>query len=164
MGSKCINLARTSAASLALAVSAGLAADPPTKSTVSVHELGKSVTLVGVLGKPLAQMMSVRGSWAYPNYTAKDNSLRFTVTHVDGRQLSEPVVFYAAQVEAVNGNREPVRPRDGAVWTLRAYEWGEYLRKPNEYWNEFAGGVAAGEPAWQASPFVSRLQGVLQAK
>ena len=60
------------------------------------------------LGKPLAQMMTIRGSWAYPeNKLVKDYSLILTVTHVDDQPLAKAVLFNVARVSAVG--------RDGTI-------------------------------------------------
>src|SRR5262245_53336621 len=58
---------------------------PPPQQRVNVDEIGGSVVLIGRLGKPLGEKMTVRGQWVPAPQRAKDNSPRFNVTEVDGK-------------------------------------------------------------------------------
>src|SRR5262245_47473281 len=73
------------------------AAQEPT-AVVSVADIGNRVTLVGLLGKQLGTMMEVSGTWRYPGPNVKDDSMRFIVSHVDGKELEKPVEFNVAQI------------------------------------------------------------------
>jgi len=134
---------------------------------VSVTDIGKKVIIIGRLGEPLREIMSVQGRWAYPDQSqgsTKDYSLLFHVTHVKGRQLDQPVVF--ATVHAVTERRgapqpQEVKPREGETWELRAYETGGYCGEPDDYWKEYGGRpVQYSEWGWG---FVTTLEGVLKA-
>jgi hypothetical protein len=52
---------------------------------INVEDIGDSVILIGRLGKPLGTKMKMRGLWSMPEAVQKDNSPRFTVTHIDGK-------------------------------------------------------------------------------
>lgn len=157
--------------SAAAAFSPILGEDQSPPASVSVDDIGRKVTLVGRLGQPLGTMMTIQGHWAYPDASkgpAKDNSIRFTVSHVNGKPLSELVEFDVAQVRAVSAEGDSAIPeqadhRDslgGVSWTLRGFETGRFDRIPDGYWKELGTG-------WPALPyyvrtFTSELVGVVQ--
>lgn len=150
-----------------------LAEDQPPPATVSVADIGTKVALVGRLGQPLGAMMTLRGRWAYPVESpgpVKDNSIRFTVSHVNGKQLAQPVEFNVAQIDAVSadgksaipGRREGQAALDGVSWTFRAYETGRFDKIPEEYWKERGTGPP-GLPYWTTT-FTSKLVGIVQGR
>ncbi len=77
------------------------AKDKPATIDVRVDEIGESVRLIGRLGVPLEQMITAEGVWQYPPGIAKDGSLIFSVSSVDGKPLEKPVEFYRARVDAI---------------------------------------------------------------
>ncbi|WP_345327489.1 hypothetical protein [Novipirellula rosea] len=116
------------------------------------NKIGKSVTLVGRLGKPLATKLQLRGRWKVqevsrvPNYMR--SPVRFVVFEVDGKQLAESVEFGHDQIEAeflkwptsdhtavpIRTNAMPSKPEslDGEEWTMTAYETGRFIAIPSE--------------------------------
>jgi hypothetical protein len=114
--------------------SASPASSEPTRSsnvTVSVEEIGKSVTLIGRLGKPLGQQCEIRGRWWLPEPLVKDYSPRFTVLEVDGVRLDQPIEFNIGQIEARTVEFDNALPPferwdslDGQEWRMFAYENG----------------------------------------
>jgi hypothetical protein len=138
---------------------------PPTD--VCVDEIGKGVRLIGRLGAPLEQMITVEGSWSYPPGNPKEGSLIFSASSVDGKALEKPVQFYAGLVDVVQQGKK-VTPNGGEKWTLRGFETGQYHyqgKTPAEYYRE------SGKPApetMQAAvwmrPFTSNLVGVLRSR
>ncbi len=71
-----------------------IAAEEPT-TNVSVEDIGTKVALIGRLGQPLGKTMEVKGTWRREPYLrSKDDSARFTVTHVNGKVLTNPVAFH----------------------------------------------------------------------
>ena len=140
------------------------------KLRVSVDDLGKTAELIGRLGKPLGTWVTVKGTWALPVPDAKDDSLRFTVTYVNGAKLKKPVEFDVALVQAVDRRGNDVTPKfenrdkfDGQAWTLKAYETGRFHVAPPEY--DKAIGIVPGsmqEPYWIRRPFTPEIHGVLQ--
>ena len=141
--------------------------------TVSVEDIGSKVTLVGRLGQPLGKMMEVKGTWRMPDDVVKDYSLRFIVSHVNGKPLKEPVEFNVAQIDAVSKYGNTAIPKyawpieeqstlDGVAWTLRAYETGRIDSIPPQYWKE-RGTLEHARPYWTES-FTSQLVGVVQPR
>lgn len=162
------------AAALAIGIPIILAPSAPAedgdrKIHVSVDDLGNTAELVGRLGKPLGTWVTIQGEWTLPKKVVKDYSLRFTVTHVDGAKLEQPVEFNVAQVSVVNSRGESVIPKrenqkqfDGQSWKLKAYETGRFHITPPEYLKAI--GIQPGSmgEAHYIRPFTSEIDGVLQ--
>ena len=134
---------------------------------VNVSEIGRSVILVGRLGKPLGQKMKIRGRWAKPNAQAKDYSPRFTVIELDGGKLDPPVEFNIAQITALTEEHKqalPDRERygllDGQTWEMVAYETGRIGLIPDEAHENAPVFPIVGRP-YYTSPFTSELVAVV---
>jgi hypothetical protein len=151
-----------------------LRADRKPSIEVSVEDIGTKVTLVGRLGQPLGKMMEVKGTWSYPllhtrpgEPPAKDDSLRFEVSHVNGKRLPKPVEFHVGLIKAVEKNGKNAIPKyeehktlDGVSWTLRAYETGRFDDVPEGYRKEL--GEPLRQPPAGQRTFTSELVGVVQ--
>jgi hypothetical protein len=132
----------------------------------SVDEVGKHLTLIGRLGKPLGTMMTVRGKWSYPKELVKDGSLRFTVSHVNDQPLGQPFEFNIRQLAVVTKNGTSAIPTSreggaklaGTEWTIRAYESGSVEIIPADFWKE----TAPYARPYYFRDFTSKLNGVLQ--
>ncbi len=129
------------------------------KLAINVDDIGTKVTLVGRLGQPLGKMMKLRGSWKYPNGLAKDYSLRFTVTEVNGHKLATPVEFNIEQISARTQDDKGAIPEyerrkdlDGVAWTLNAYETGRFSAYPSD--------VVVQHPYWWRT-FTSEVVGTV---
>ncbi len=109
--------------------------EPPQQ--VSVMEIGRSVTLMGQLGKPLGHSMEISGRWFNPDVeferVNKDNSARFRIESVDGKKLKEPIDYSIWQfryMQTIDDERWEIKDLDrdsklpGQVWTMIAYETG----------------------------------------
>jgi hypothetical protein len=163
----CAVLVLLSAGTTQLLLSADKERKP--KVTVPVEAIGSDVTLIGRLGEPLATMMEVKGTWNRPDGNVKDNSPRFTVTHVNGKQLDAPVVFHIGQVSAKTPDRAEAVPEvrdwdklDGSAWRMRAYETGALYFEPKEYQEAFdKPPLPVSVPNWMRG-FSSRLVGVVK--
>lgn len=132
---------------------------------VSVDEIDKGLVLIGRLGKPLGTLMTVKGKWSYPEEPVKDGSLRFTVSHVDGKELGKPVELNVKQLDVVTKKGSKAIPSydgharlAGKEWTLRAYETGSIEIMPEGYFNE----TPAFARPYYFRDFTSKLTGVLQ--
>lgn len=142
-----------------------LAAEKARPVEVSVDEIDKSLVLIGRLRKPLGTLMTVRGKWSYPEEPAKDSSLRFTVSHLDGKELGKPVEFNVRQLDVVTKKGSKAIPSydghprlAGKEWTLRAYETGSIEMIPEEYFKE----TPPHAVPYYFDTFTSKLTGVLQ--
>jgi len=138
-------------------------ADRKRTIAISVEDIGTKVTLVGRLGEPLGKLMEVKGTWGYPDARVKDYSLRFRVSHVNGKRLPKPVEFNVAQVKAATRSGKNAIPQfkdhktlEGVSWTLRAYETGRFRGVPEELDT-----AASASPYWWKT-FTSELVGVVQ--
>jgi hypothetical protein len=138
---------------------------------ISVEEIGKSVVLVGRLGVPLGEKMEISGYWHFPaKPNAKDSSIRFTVTIVNGKKLAQPVEFNHGQLDFSNREHRNVIPDfkahrelDGQTWTLIAYETGSIQITPDEYRDKSPVFPVVGMP-YYTRPFTSQLVGVVKRK
>ena len=99
------------------------AADERSKpKTVDLAEIvDGQVQIVGLLGKPIGEVVDLRGVWAEPpNLSGTKEPRRFEVTHVNGNRLKEPVAYLSHSVH--QWNRNPVVSKTGDVWEMIAYE------------------------------------------
>ncbi|WP_339683990.1 hypothetical protein [Gimesia maris] len=112
---------------------------------IDVSKIGSSVTLIGRLGKPLAMVMQIKGTWVADK--VKGEPPRFSITQVDGVKLDKPIVLHKGQLH-VTTKKLPIsagkeyfdayldyeRPSSliGEEWTMRAYETGHIDLTPNE--------------------------------
>lgn len=133
---------------------------------ISVDEIGTSVVLVGRLGVPLGKKMEVSGYWHFPVPDAKDASIRFTVTTVNGKKLAKPIEFNHEQLDFSNREHRNVIPAfkgrrelDGQTWTLSAYETGSIQIIPDE-----DGVESPVQVPYYTRPFTSQLVGIVQRK
>lgn len=82
--------------------------------------------IIGTLGRPLGELIAVRGQWVRPSSPAtgalKDASLRVRITHVDGARLKRPVEFHRGLVIGLASAR--IEPGDDEQVELRGYETG----------------------------------------
>ncbi len=134
---------------------------------IRVSDIGKTVTLIGQLGKPLGQKLTVRGRWSIPvskekGTVLKDNSPRFTVTEVDGVRFEGKVEFNIGQIRPATYRRKNPLPDfedwaslDNQVWTMTVYETGSVQIRPMER-GEDADFPIVGNP-YYFRPFTSEL-------
>lgn len=152
------------------AMSSPLVLSEPQKTEqlrVSVDDIGKRLLLIGPLGEPLGTLMTIKGTWNYPDSLVKDGSLRFRVTHVNAKKLESEVELNIAQVKATDRNGNLAIPKNersrslvGVSWTVRGYESGRFNGKPEGFWKETDSGPAA-SPYW-FDIFTSELICVVQ--
>jgi hypothetical protein len=125
---------------------------------------------VGRLGVPLGEKMELTGYWHFPkSQPAKDGSIRFSVTSVNGSKLSQPIEFNHAQLNVTNSEHRNIIPdfRDHReleeqVWTLIAYETGRIQITPDEYQSKSPVFPIAGMP-YCTEPFTSQIVAVLKS-
>jgi hypothetical protein len=147
-------------------VSAGTA-EP--KQRISVDEIGRSILLVGRLGEPLGEKMELSGYWHFPKTPhPKDDSIRFSVTSVNGNKLKEPIEFNHEQVEVTDFLHRSLIPDfkdhrqlENQVWTLIAYETGRIQIMPDEYQSKSPVFPVAGM-SYYTRPFTSQIVAVLK--
>jgi hypothetical protein len=96
--------------------------------TVKASDLIKKVTVIGELGHPLGEVVTIRGKWRNDLDKGGEGSC-FVVTHVNGRKLDREVKFWEPHVlpwkERYKGTgMDPIRPSTGEVWDLSGFESG----------------------------------------
>lgn len=121
---------------------------------VLASEIGHRVQIVSDLGKPLGELMTIRGRWIEPPPEVyKDNPWEFVVTVVDGIKLNPPVRLkkhylsylgrsYAEELDPLP-HPDDIKRVGSEVWELRGYEaafyggpppapaWKEYVQQLN---------------------------------
>ena len=117
---------------------------PKVQQKIPVAEIGKGVQLIGRLGHPLGTMVTLTGTWAYPDQSkgpTKIYDLQFTIRTVNGEPLMPPLVVDVWLMHVLDKNKQNAIPSHdrhaelaGASWSIRGYETGRYTVTPDEYW------------------------------
>lgn len=95
---------------------------------VKASDLIKKVRIIGELGYPLGEVVTIQGKWRNDLDKGGEGSC-FVVTHVNGKKLDREVKFWEPHVlpwkERYKGTgMGPIRPSIGEVWDLRGFESG----------------------------------------
>ncbi len=111
---------------------------------VKASELFDHVEIIGELGVPLGQVVTIRGQWNYPNYVAKHAGPILRVLEVEGRPVTQKLELGPLKISRYpgmgglsklksgglwswqrgSGLNECPRPLDGDIWELRGVEMG----------------------------------------
>lgn len=141
----------------------GSGEEQPKARTISADDLSSGkIVVIGRLGLPLRQMMTIRGTWDYPEQVPgrvlKIHELRFRVSHVDGKKLAKPLDFDKDLVQVTKiGDRNSLQPSQGEEWEFRGFETGSFRARPQQYYLETGGGAVSNRHAG----FTSELEGFL---
>lgn len=103
----------------------------------------RRVQIIGRLGRPLGEMLTIRGRWKRPGPRVKDPAFHFVVTEVDGKNLATPVDFHDRGVY-LPGEATPESLAD-KICELRGYEGGSFWGDPGRFNRERAGLEGDGE-------------------
>jgi len=126
--------------------------------TVNAADLGKSVKIIGRLGKPMSEAVAIEGVWLFDRGT-KASPYVFHVTTVAGKPLETPVEFNQVVVTL-----DSVRVTDedsslGETWSCVAVELGQFRNVMEKHWDLFYDKKMA-RGSWIGygeGPFVSEL-------
>lgn len=121
---------------------------------IAASEVGKSVQIIGRLGRPLGQLVTIRGQWR--DVRAKHDT-EFIVESIDGNKTARAIEFVDWDVSPVlsrNGKAtgkstdkwewkfdwhgplpSPIEA-DGEVWELIGVETGGFMDYTEEAWKE----------------------------
>lgn len=110
------------------------AADAPNnRITIKAADISDRVTIIGLLGLPLDELMDIRGTWVASNSTLKEvPGIVFSVTHRNGEDLETPVIMTHVRVDARLGLKWHL----GETWEFRGIEHGEFYGLPQAFYNE----------------------------
>ena len=106
-----------------------------TTQTILASDIGTRVRIIGRLGCPLGELVTIQGAWISLDELAgapvKDYSPSFVVASVNGKKLEKPVPFEAPFfTRAWDG--EAIPQKKGHVWELRGCETGGFRGTPEE--------------------------------
>jgi hypothetical protein len=105
---------------------------PPVQKVLA-SDIGTRVQIIGCLGYPLGELVTIQGSWirprGLPNQPVKDDSPYFSVTSVNGKRLETPVRF---DFFAKAYGAEEIPKQEGPVLEVRGCESGGFLGTPRE--------------------------------
>jgi hypothetical protein len=146
-------------------------AEPRDVVKITADDLASGkVVVIGKLGVPLRQMMSIRGTWRNPpvgETATQVSELLFHVTHIDGKALGEPIDFGQKNVDVTyplpwDGDDEKARgptPLNGAAWEIRGYESFVSPDHPPRFDKER--NVPFGQTGPRARPFDTELHAII---
>jgi hypothetical protein len=96
--------------------------------------------IIGYLGRPLGEVVSVRGTWYAPKADAKISSPIYRISHINGKPVAHPIDLTHYRVRPVHKVGRSGRD-DKERWDWKAH-WGGKAAPPDfkagEVW-EFAG-------------------------
>jgi len=109
---------------------------------VSVNDIRNGdVRIMGKTGYLNGDLVTIRGVWRNPPGLVKDFFLRFEVTHVNGKMLSDKVEIIRYQVKWFKGEESPEwKPVAGEIWELQGVEIPVFQGIPHGFNNSKFGG------------------------
>ncbi len=141
----------------------GQASKIPEPRQVLASEIGQSVQIIGSLGKPIGELVTIRGHWRRPDSgVIKGDDAEFEISSVNGVLLDKPCVMGRYFVEHLRGLfdsvPEPVfHSSSPGSWELRGYESGGFEQLPEgalaEYSRGNKHGIALQRPSEAPSKF-----------
>ncbi len=124
--------------------------------SVNASDVGKTVKIIGRLGKPLTEPVAIKGHWLFDE-GSKASSYVFRVTMVAGKQLDKPVHFNqrVVSLDAVRVTDDISTP--GETWTCVAIELGQFRNITERNWRLFYDTNPGTWLKYGDGPFVSEL-------
>ena len=114
-------------------------ADSRLPSSVKAVDLIKNIKIIGTLGYPWGEIITIRGS-VYEHDDGKNTRTWLRVTHVNGKELKSPVDIFVGQIGPIPSTplAERVEIVKGKTWELRGFESGIILDYPPKAMEEIA--------------------------
>ena len=117
--------------------------DSDLSKRVPASEVGRRIQIIGNLGKPLGNMMTIRGHWIDPEIRSeKGGDSVFVVTEIDGIKQNKPINIHQYYFHYVGGiiafELGPMEIDSVGTWELRGYETGGYQSIPQLAFKEYA--------------------------
>lgn len=126
------------------------------QKTVQAADLGKTVQLIGRLGKPMTEIVEVNGHWEDRGFDTKASRYVFVVTAVGGRLLDPPAEFNRYVVSLGGSEMADSDVALDETWTCKAIELGRFRNVMAKNWELFYEAPVA-PPRWGEGPFVSEI-------
>jgi hypothetical protein len=102
---------------------------------VHYSDIPRRVQIIGKLGQPLGQLVTVRGRWTAPFPSKPGLPVVLMVNQVNSRPLDPPAEF--DDVEPVRGKGGEITKRAvGEEWELRGVETGGFVGFSDKVWEE----------------------------
>jgi len=117
------------------------------REPIMVHysDIPKRVQIIGKLGRPLGELVTVRGKWTAPSLAKPGLPTIFMVNQVNGRFLDPPAEF--DDVEPVwEKDAEFTKETVGEEWELRGVETGGFVGFSDKVWAELGQQQPADRP------------------
>jgi len=122
----------------------------PSAAIVSAADIPVRVQIIGKLGRPLGELVKLRGRWEWPEvkHTSdgktigeKYRSLQFRAEMINGVRIDLPVTFRKELVQFVGkADKRPPTAGAGDVWEIQGAESGGFYEHPpallNELWEK----------------------------
>jgi hypothetical protein len=112
---------------------------------VHYSDIPGRVQIIGKLGQPLGQLVTVRGRWTAPFPSKPGLRVVLMVNQVNSRPLDPPAEF--DDVEPVRGKGGEITKRAvGEEWELRGVETGGFVGFSDKVWEELGQPPASRPP------------------
>jgi hypothetical protein len=97
--------------------------------SVSASDIPDKVKIIGIFGRPLGELLTIRGKWVAPGLR-KDGNLRFQVIDVDGRPSKDEVeLLHWGTILQVHPGRKGRGPNPGDKWDWK-YDFNGSMSSP----------------------------------
>ena len=109
---------------------------------IRVSDIGDRILIVGRLGYPLGDLVTIEGEWMLPEalqrgLQSKDTDLKLRVTTVNGNRLDESILIPVMWVSPIIDRQGlAVTPKAGDVWEARGIESGRFHGIPRAVFEE----------------------------
>ncbi len=150
-------------------------------TSIRAEDIPEKAQIIGRLGKPLGDLITIRGKWIKPGRQAKDRSLTLHVDRVNGKALEAAIELHSLQVRTISllrhergrkprpgepwdwhfdlkGTELPPTRSDGEVWEMAGVETGEFDTDSEDAWREIEISSALEQSPPHEEGFVTRFK------
>ncbi|MEZ6049581.1 MAG: hypothetical protein R3C11_29175 [Planctomycetaceae bacterium] len=114
------------------------------QNQIKTTDVGKKVKIIGLLNKPLWEIIKLEGDWIRPDvHLDQENGLVFKVLSINDEAPDEPILIPGDKferhevIDQVEGVEPIPAPREYDRWTLNVYETGRTWGVPKEIYKQF---------------------------
>jgi hypothetical protein len=100
--------------------------------SIDARDIPEKIQIIGSLGYPLGELVTIQGVWEFPKGRPKDKRLHFRVIDVNGKAPNDTMIFQSWLVVQDPDVIDKVAPTPvkGAKWQLRGVELGGLRNLP----------------------------------